>query len=191
MAAMRQWPYWRIRRRDFGFVSEPSTHIQNPASLIPSCEGDLRRKTAGSYIGRETPFDTRYDSILFDSFCENLMYEEEVRNPLIHSAAFHIGSIRLHAIAAGPLDGPVIALLHCFPEFWFGWRNQIGPLAAAITRAINHTTFVILESRVWWRIFSHLAYIWAVGACSLSDMIGAPSSRGYSRQPIRTKCAGW
>jgi pimeloyl-ACP methyl ester carboxylesterase len=30
---------------------------------------------------------------------------------------------------AGPPDGPLLILLHGFPEFWYGWRNQIGRLA--------------------------------------------------------------
>jgi len=37
--------------------------------------------------------------------------------------------IRLHVAAAGPADGSLIFLLHGFPEFWYGWRNHIGPLA--------------------------------------------------------------
>jgi len=41
------------------------------------------------------------------------------------------GDVRLHAVAAGPKDGPVVVLLHGFPEFWYGWRRQIEPLAAA------------------------------------------------------------
>jgi epoxide hydrolase 4 len=45
-------------------------------------------------------------------------------------------SIRLHAVAAGPKDGPVAVLLHGFPEFWYGWRKQIEPLAAAGFRVI-------------------------------------------------------
>ena len=39
--------------------------------------------------------------------------------------------IRLHVAEAGPADGPLLILLHGFPEFWYGWRHQIGPLAAA------------------------------------------------------------
>ena len=44
--------------------------------------------------------------------------------------------VRLHAIAAGPPNGPVVILLHGFPEFWYGWHRQIEPLAAAGFRVI-------------------------------------------------------
>jgi len=40
-----------------------------------------------------------------------------------------VGDQRLHYVEAG--DGPLIVLLHGFPEFWYGWRLQIQPLAAA------------------------------------------------------------
>ena len=39
-------------------------------------------------------------------------------------------------MAAGPRDSPVVVLLHGFPEFWYGWRKQIEPLAAAGFRVI-------------------------------------------------------
>jgi pimeloyl-ACP methyl ester carboxylesterase len=45
-------------------------------------------------------------------------------------------SVRLHAVAAGPNDGPVAVLLHGFPEFWYGWHRQIEPLANAGFRVI-------------------------------------------------------
>lgn len=44
--------------------------------------------------------------------------------------------IRLHAVEAGPEDGPLLILLHGFPEFWYGWRHQIGPLAEAGFRVL-------------------------------------------------------
>ena len=45
-----------------------------------------------------------------------------------------IGDTRLHYVEAG--DGPLIVLLHGFPEFWYGWRLQIQPLAAAGFRVV-------------------------------------------------------
>lgn len=50
---------------------------------------------------------------------------------LIKSRSNPGGLIRLHVVQAGPSDGPLIILLHGFPEFWYGWRRQIVPLAAA------------------------------------------------------------
>src|SRR4051794_28893294 len=44
--------------------------------------------------------------------------------------------VMLHAVAAGPGDGPLVILLHGFPEFWYGWRHQIEPLAAAGFRVL-------------------------------------------------------
>ncbi|MFS0561321.1 alpha/beta hydrolase [Terribacillus sp. 179-K 1B1 HS] len=37
--------------------------------------------------------------------------------------------INLHMAAAGPNDGELVILLHGFPEFWYGWKEQIVPLA--------------------------------------------------------------
>jgi pimeloyl-ACP methyl ester carboxylesterase len=36
--------------------------------------------------------------------------------------------LRFHLVEAG--DGPLVLLLHGFPEFWYGWRKQIPALAA-------------------------------------------------------------
>lgn len=48
----------------------------------------------------------------------------------------HDGAIELRAVVAGPSDGPVVVLLHGFPEFWYSWNKQIAPLAAAGFRVI-------------------------------------------------------
>lgn len=39
--------------------------------------------------------------------------------------------VNLHVVTAGQQDGPLVILLHGFPEFWYGWRKQIPALAAA------------------------------------------------------------
>ena len=49
---------------------------------------------------------------------------------------FERAGVRLHAVAAGPKQGPLLILLHGFPEFWYGWRKQIGPLSAAGYRVL-------------------------------------------------------
>jgi pimeloyl-ACP methyl ester carboxylesterase len=48
----------------------------------------------------------------------------------------HTNGITLHAVEAGPPDGPLVVLLHGFPEFWYGWRRQIAPLATAGYRVV-------------------------------------------------------
>ena len=45
-----------------------------------------------------------------------------------------IGDVQLHYVEAG--EGPLVLLLHGFPEFWYGWRQQIKPLAAAGFRVV-------------------------------------------------------
>ena len=49
-----------------------------------------------------------------------------------------VGDATLHYVEAG--DGPLVVLLHGFPEFWFGWRLQIKPLAAAGFRVVAPDT---------------------------------------------------
>lgn len=39
------------------------------------------------------------------------------------------GGVRLEAAVAG--EGPLVVLVHGFPEAWFSWRHQVGPLAEA------------------------------------------------------------
>ncbi len=45
-----------------------------------------------------------------------------------------LGGVRLHYVEAG--DGPLVVLLHGFPEFWYGWRAQLPLLAAAGFRVV-------------------------------------------------------
>ncbi len=45
-----------------------------------------------------------------------------------------LGEVRLHYVEAG--DGPLVVLLHGFPEFWFSWRFQIPALAQAGFRVV-------------------------------------------------------
>jgi epoxide hydrolase 4 len=46
------------------------------------------------------------------------------------------GGLPMHVAEAGPQDGPLVFLLHGFPEFWFEWRDQIAPFAEAGFRVV-------------------------------------------------------
>jgi pimeloyl-ACP methyl ester carboxylesterase len=45
-----------------------------------------------------------------------------------------VGGLRLHYAEAG--SGPLVVLLHGFPEFWYTWRHQIRALARAGFRVV-------------------------------------------------------
>ena len=42
--------------------------------------------------------------------------------------------VRLHCVQAG--EGPLVVLLHGFPDFWYGWRRQIPALVHAGFRVV-------------------------------------------------------
>ena len=44
--------------------------------------------------------------------------------------------VELHVVQAGPANGEPVVLLHGFPEFWWAWKGQLGPLAEAGFRVI-------------------------------------------------------
>lgn len=49
---------------------------------------------------------------------------------------FEVNGVRLHATETGPPDGPLVMLLHGFPEFSWGWRKQLEALAGAGYRVL-------------------------------------------------------
>ena len=52
------------------------------------------------------------------------------------TARVAINGIELAVAEHGPDDGPVVVLLHGFPELGFSWRHQVAPLAAAGYRVL-------------------------------------------------------
>jgi pimeloyl-ACP methyl ester carboxylesterase len=52
----------------------------------------------------------------------------------LHDRHAELPGLRLHYVEAG--SGPLVVLLHGFPEFWYAWRKQIGPLAQAGYRVV-------------------------------------------------------
>ncbi|MDP9405736.1 MAG: alpha/beta hydrolase [Actinomycetota bacterium] len=53
---------------------------------------------------------------------------------VVTSCETTVNGIRLHWVEAG--SGPLVVLLHGFPEFWYSWRHQIPALAAAGYRVV-------------------------------------------------------
>ena len=45
----------------------------------------------------------------------------------IRQRRIDVGGVRLHVAEAG--SGPLVVLLHGFPEFWYAWRHQLAGLA--------------------------------------------------------------
>ena len=57
-------------------------------------------------------------------------------DPVFESLSIGANGLQFHALAAGPDHGPLVLLLHGFPEASHAWRRQIGPLAAAGMRVV-------------------------------------------------------
>ena len=59
----------------------------------------------------------------------------EIPGPWQHRYVAANGA-RFHVVEAGPDRGPLVLLLHGFPEFWWTWRAQLPELADAGFRAV-------------------------------------------------------
>ncbi|KAI9000109.1 putative epoxide hydrolase [Hyaloraphidium curvatum] len=62
-----------------------------------------------------------------------------MRYPALPGVAQHraaVNGIELDYLEAGPADGPLVVLLHGFPESSWSWRHQLPALAAAGFRAV-------------------------------------------------------
>ncbi|MER0443967.1 alpha/beta hydrolase [Streptomyces sp. Edi4] len=53
---------------------------------------------------------------------------------MVEHRMIDVNGIRLHIAEEG--EGPLVVLLHGFPESWHSWRHQFGPLAAAGFRVV-------------------------------------------------------
>lgn len=59
-----------------------------------------------------------------------------VAAPALEHTYLSSNGVTLHVVRAGPADGPLLILLHGFPEFWFAWRRYIAAFAQAGFRVI-------------------------------------------------------
>ena len=79
----------------------------------------------GGSVTELTPVETKYTRLMPNTAIE------------LREGHADVGDVQLHYVEAG--EGPLVVLLHGFPEFWFGWRQQIAPLAAAGFRVPRRT----------------------------------------------------
>jgi alpha/beta hydrolase fold len=100
----KQWLKGKRRRK---LKEDPDRKQRPPSAIIKNSAGEPERRIDVDSEGKVT----------------------EYRWVKIDNGYAEIGDARLHYVEAG--DGPLILLLHGFPEFWYGWRQQIQPLAAA------------------------------------------------------------
>jgi epoxide hydrolase 4 len=79
--------------------------------------------------------------------------------PLTHGEAQVGAGIRLHYVEAG--EGPLVVLLHGFPEFWYSWRHQIPILARAGFHVVapDMRGYNLSDKPLGWRAYDaeHLA----------------------------------
>jgi pimeloyl-ACP methyl ester carboxylesterase len=53
-----------------------------------------------------------------------------------HQEFIQAGDLRMHAAIEGNTSDPLVVMLHGFPEYWYAWRFQIKPMAAAGYRVV-------------------------------------------------------
>ena len=86
-----------------------------------------------------------------------------------------VDDLRMHAVVEGPEDGPLIVMLHGFPEFWYSWRYQIKAFAAAgyRTLAVDQRGYNLTDKRGPYDVFT-LA----------GDVVGLVRALGHERAVI-------
>jgi epoxide hydrolase 4 len=52
------------------------------------------------------------------------------------SSIRRVNGLNLHVVEAGSADGPLVILLHGFPDFWWGWRRQVESLVGLGFRVV-------------------------------------------------------
>lgn len=56
-----------------------------------------------------------------------MLAKQPITEPWAHER-ITVNGVSLHVVQAGPVEGPLVILLHGFPEFWYSWRHYIPPL---------------------------------------------------------------
>src|SRR5476651_419663 len=83
-----------------------------------------------------------------------------------------VNGIDLHYVEAG--RGPLIVLLHGFPEFWYSWRKQIPALADAGFRVVAPDLRGYNESSKPPNVDDYRLTLVAADIAALIEQLGAP-----------------
>ncbi|MER5640651.1 alpha/beta hydrolase [Kitasatospora sp. NPDC002227] len=81
-------------------------------------------------------------------------------NDAVEHRQVEVNGVRLHLAEQG--EGPLVLLLHGFPESWYSWRHQFAPLASAGYRVVAPDQ----------RGYARSAQPEAVGAYTLLHLVG-------------------
>ena len=84
-----------------------------------------------------------------------------------------VNGVDLHVVEAGDPADPLLILLHGFPEFWWAWRKQITPLAAAGYHVIVPDMRGYNESSAPQEVAAYHLDILAADVVALADAYGA------------------
>ncbi len=119
----------------------------NPRHLRPESKGMNRHQQSKLFLGLLAGVATSLVTIwlqrgravragLADRISESTQQNLRQLGVAAESRFIIVNGLRLHVVEAGPIDGPLVVLLHGFPENWYLWRRQIAPLAQAGYRVI-------------------------------------------------------
>jgi len=87
-----------------------------------------------------------------------------------------VGDARLHAVEAG--EGPLVLLVHGFPESWYSWRHQLPALAEAGYHA------VAIDVRGYGRSSAPAAIADYRMMCHVADNVGLVRALGEERAVV-------
>lgn len=73
---------------------------------------------------------------ILSTFGSSLAAAADLEERVEHGHAVSAGGVKIHYAALGPKDGPVIVMVHGFPDFWYTWRAQMEALAGVGYRCV-------------------------------------------------------
>ncbi len=68
-----------------------------------------------------------YGLVFLFCLAQTIVGQDDWEKSLTHGYAFH-DSVKIHYVTIG--EGPLLIMVHGFPDFWFSWRNQMPSLAS-------------------------------------------------------------